>query len=234
MVGEQPRPSLSNDSRPIWHAMLISSSADDQQRAAVGIGDAQQHLISGGSSASRAGPRRRLSPVVFFIDVFIGIASGSSVLMGKRTARGTRAPSRRSPGRRSRSRSARDRHRRRRLFFLRALLHLSVTALDCVRRFTSYARVMFSGCRCCSFYLSYTTFVRRHRRLAHAAVGAHREHRPHPGLHAGVFWLDRAAAGVASAAYATSWPTSSPCSTCSSHWPPRRTRSRSTRRSSGT
>jgi putative MATE family efflux protein len=152
-----------DDSRPIWQAMLVFlvplMISNVLQSASATLNSIYLGRLIGVHALAAASS---FFPVVFFmIAFFIGIASGSSVLIGQ-------------------AYGARDEERLKAVagttltlaigsgiviggagwFFLPALLHLIGTPLDVFDDSLAYARVMFLGLPVLFVYLSYTTFVR--------------------------------------------------------------------------
>jgi putative MATE family efflux protein len=159
----QQRPLALDDTRPIWQAMLVFlvplMISNVLQSASATLNSIYLGRLIGVHALAAASA---FFPVVFFmIAFFIGIASGSSVLIGQ-------------------AYGARDEARLKAVagttltlaigsgiviggagwFFLPALLHLIGTPLDVFDDSLSYARVMFLGLPVLFVYLSYTTFVR--------------------------------------------------------------------------
>jgi putative MATE family efflux protein len=152
-----------DDSRPIWQAMLVFlvplMISNVLQSASATLNSIYLGRLIGVGALAAASA---FFPVVFFmISFFIGIASGSSVLIGQ----------------------AYGAHNEERLkavagttltlsigagviiggvgwFFLPGLLHLIGTPLDVYDQALSYARVVFLSLPILFVYLSYTTFVR--------------------------------------------------------------------------
>ena len=152
-----------DDSRPIWQAMLVFlvplMISNVLQSASATLNSIYLGRLIGVGALAAASA---FFPIVFFmISFFIGIASGSSVLIGQ----------------------AYGAHNEERLkavagttltlsigagviiggvgwFFLPGLLHLIGTPLDVYDQALSYARVVFLSLPILFVYLSYTTFVR--------------------------------------------------------------------------
>ncbi|HEX3466913.1 MAG TPA: MATE family efflux transporter [Candidatus Elarobacter sp.] len=152
-----------DDSRPIWQAMLVFlvplMVSNVLQSASATLNSIYLGRLIGVKALAAASA---FFPVVFFmIAFFIGIASGSSVLIGQ-------------------AYGARNEERLKAVagttltlslglgivigglgwFFLPALLHLIATPPDVFDQSLSYARVVFLGLPVLFVYLSYTTFVR--------------------------------------------------------------------------
>jgi putative MATE family efflux protein len=152
-----------DDSRPIWQVMLVFlvplMISNVLQSASATLNSIYLGRLIGVQALAAASA---FFPVVFFmIAFFIGIASGSSVLIGQ-------------------AYGARDEERLKAVagttltlaigsgivigsvgwFFMPGLLHLIGTPLDVFDQSLSYARVMFLGLPVLFVYLAYTTFVR--------------------------------------------------------------------------
>lgn len=152
-----------DDSRPIWQAMLVFlvplMISNVLQSASATLNSIYLGRLIGVQALAAASA---FFPVVFFmISFFIGIASGSSVLIGQ-------------------AYGARNEERLKAVagttltlslglgiliggagwFFMPALLHLIGTPLDVFDQSLGYARVVFLGLPILFVYLAYTTFVR--------------------------------------------------------------------------